>query len=88
MNKGISETKVDYNQFWKIIFGNRAEVFSNLLTNYLLKIKIHHFDDINSGYQAGQLVNTILENMFEESFWMKINHEIGHIIDIWRDMQR
>ena len=32
MNKSIAAPKVDYNQFWKIIFGNRAEVFSNLLT--------------------------------------------------------
>ena len=30
--RALGMPKVDYNQFWKIIFGNRAEVFANLLT--------------------------------------------------------
>lgn len=32
LNRNIGSSQIDYSMFWRIIFGDRAQVFSNLFT--------------------------------------------------------
>jgi len=61
MKKKLARPDGDYSSFWTAIFCSNSKLFSFLLKNYLFKIKIHHLEDINSGFNAGSIVNMILE---------------------------
>jgi len=61
MKKKLGRPDGDYSSFWNAIFTQNCRLFGLLLKNYLFKIKIHHIEEINSGFSAGSIVNMILE---------------------------
>ena len=61
MKKKLGRPDIDYSSFWSAIFGQNCKLFGLLLKNYLFKIKIHHIEEVNSGFSAGSIVNMILQ---------------------------
>jgi len=61
LRKVIGLPEINYGPFWDAFFSDsRFFAFKLLMKNYLIKIKIHHLQPINSGYSSGVLVNMIL----------------------------
>jgi len=69
IRKVIGLPDVNYQPVWDAFFSDgKGFAFERLLKNYLLKIKIHHLEEINSGYSSGTLVNLILEKCFKHPY--------------------
>jgi hypothetical protein len=68
---------VDYSIFWSALLEAQPQkFFERLLRNYLFKIKVHHLNEMNSGYFAGTLVNLILENCNTNDYMKKYAPDI------------
>jgi hypothetical protein len=72
MRKLLNLPDVDYSQFWECFFSDgKCYSFERLMKNYLIKIKVHPVEEVNSGYQSGVLVNMILSRCHSHPYLSK-----------------